>query len=528
MLRGNSLLAVAFLIALATFAFGADKLPPPNEPERAAAEALLSEVFGSEIESARDPVQKAAIAQRLLKLAGESKDDPSNHFVLLVRASELACSGGDIESAMQAVGELHARFSTDGLQQRSDALRKLTDAVRSEEGHHLIAELALTVSAACASEDRYTLALEVLETGFAAAEKSRDSGLVKKSAALREEVAAIESEYRSVARARSTLKDENPEDPKANEVVGRFLCIRKDDWKGGLPHCAKSEDPALSGAATEDLKNPSEAIQRLAVGDLWWDISSTRLETEKARYRSRAAHWYSQALPHVSGLGKAKAEKRIAEVSLQAQIQSNAEATDEPINVSLTKVRRIVLSQFSSEAINRAVDPKLAGGYAFSLPEAGNEIGNGWIASQTNPGLVNVTCSAPHAISFQISLAGGKLVSNWRAQLSRLVREISAENDELALLSRERVIIDTRLNEARSLRERARSRNDQLGVNRFEEEIATKTKRLQKIPADESLHKRRILELESRLKSLRSVPKFQITIRLIRDKAQTVVYELGT
>jgi hypothetical protein len=71
-------------------------------------------------------------------------------------------------------------------------------------------------------------------------------------------------------------------------------------------------DVPLRKAAAADLDAAAgDALAKLRSGDQWWNLSRDAARRERLRYRERAAHWYKQALPELSGEDRMRAEERI-------------------------------------------------------------------------------------------------------------------------------------------------------------------------------------------------------------------------
>ncbi len=94
--------------------------------------------------------------------------------------------------------------------------------------------------------------------------------------------------------ANAILKDK-PNDPAANRVVGRHLCLDKEDFAKGVPMLARADDPKLKDLAQKELGIAAGASSALEAGDAWWDLGDTETGKAKTAAQRRAAHWYKQA-----------------------------------------------------------------------------------------------------------------------------------------------------------------------------------------------------------------------------------------
>ena len=83
------------------------------------------------------------------------------------------------------------------------------------------------------------------------------------------------------------------------------------DWDTGLPYLAKGSDADLAEAAKQDLAGPSKPADQVTAGNLWWSLGDKNAGLEAVRLKNRAAHWYTLALPKVSGAVETKIRKRL-------------------------------------------------------------------------------------------------------------------------------------------------------------------------------------------------------------------------
>lgn len=103
---------------------------------------------------------------------------------------------------------------------------------------------------------------------------------------------------RKKAEAAQKKLEKSPDDPEANETVGRFQCLVLDDWAKGLPSLKKAKDADLRALAGKDLEaEQADAAAQTALGDEWWGLASRLKGTEARNVAGRAAHWYQHALP---------------------------------------------------------------------------------------------------------------------------------------------------------------------------------------------------------------------------------------
>ena len=310
---GLALLAFAGPLSAAEADAPPKRADVPDGAALMAAEALFRDVYGKDLAAARSADQKAALAARLLRQAGEVRSEPVVRFVLLREAVDLATAGGDTETALQGLSESAASYKlpTAGRLERLTALR---GAARGAERLAAVAAAAEALALEAAVEDDLVSARKAADLAVAAAAASRRTDAQKSARAVRDQVVAIAAAAAQVADAAAKLRTA-PDDPDANLVVGLYRCLTLGDWAGGLPLLAKGRDPATRAAAVRDLAGAAEPAAQLEIGDLWWALSLQEKDGSKPRaaLRRRAAGWYAQAAPGLTGLLRLKAEQRAAE-----------------------------------------------------------------------------------------------------------------------------------------------------------------------------------------------------------------------
>lgn len=281
----------------------AKRLSAPQEAELETARSAVKEVYGAAQTAAKTPDSKAALARRLLKDALETSNDPPAQFVLLRAALNLGSAGGDLEVTESAATALEARFEIDDP--RAAAFRTLL-------GSKVTGELCVAAQVAAqraAQADDYKSAQEFAEIAELAAKK--DAETLKSAKALRKQIEQQAAEHKQLAAHHEALQADAL-DVAANLAVGRFLCFRKQDWQQGLPYLAIAKGTPLGEVAAAELVDSPEPIAQRAVGDQWWKLAETDADLQ-AIAQSRAIDWYEKALPKLTGLERAKVEKRLAD-----------------------------------------------------------------------------------------------------------------------------------------------------------------------------------------------------------------------
>jgi hypothetical protein len=310
---------------LAVSSVGADdRAPVPSSEEIAKAEELIRDLFKADYAKART-ADRIALATKLLQQAKDTKDDPGARYVLLREARDIAAKVGEAALAMEAAGEMAAGYQVGVGAVRAAAADKLVAATSAPTAAATLAEMLLSAASAARTAGDAEGELDLLKAAESAARKSRNVPLVTTARNRLKGAEAFKTEAEKVKPHLDTLKTK-PDDAEANFAVGRFRCLFKNDWEAGLPNLLKGSDEGLKGAAEKD-KQAAEGgdTDQVAAGDVWYDLAAKADPEVKAAMQARAHHWYSGVVANLTGLTKARVEKRLGELAPATEV-----TTDKP------------------------------------------------------------------------------------------------------------------------------------------------------------------------------------------------------
>jgi hypothetical protein len=239
----------------------------------------------------------------------ETTQDHPGRYVLLQLARNTFADAGEVALAFDVVDDLDASFFVDADALRMDTTARLSRTAAAPNGQKLLAEHLSQLADQDVSSDRYEAATQLAKLALAAARKAQSTTLVSDATAHVAEVAQLQKAFSEVGPATAVLKD-HPDDPAANGVVGKFRCLLKGEWTEGLPMLAHCGDATLAALAKKDLADPADPNARLALADEWWDLAQKETGPVKRQMQSRATSWYEKCAPQLTGLNRAKAEKR--------------------------------------------------------------------------------------------------------------------------------------------------------------------------------------------------------------------------
>lgn len=287
--------------------------PVPDTTALSQVEKSVKDVFKDEY-AKRAPSDMSALAKKLLQQATTNPGDPPNQYVLLREARDLAAQAGDTSTAMAAAETLSKSFAVDPVDTASVALAASAKVAKTPEALEALANGFIAVADKAIAVDRYEDAAALLAKAENAAKSTQNASLLTRVQTQRKDVGEVQKEFQRVKVAEKTLA-EQPDDPNANLMVGRFLCFIRKEWTKGLPLLAKGSDALLQAVARKELANPSTPATQLEVADGWWDAGDKQKDAAvKRKILVRALQWYEKCISGVDGLQAIKIEKRLDEI----------------------------------------------------------------------------------------------------------------------------------------------------------------------------------------------------------------------
>ncbi len=291
----------------------APKQPVPSAAAQQEAARQLNELYDES--KADTPSARLQMAKELFALAGESRGNPAEKFVILHKAAKLASDGRDAVFMLEIIDAMAAQFEMDSLRAKGTMLKTFAEKATDSVQIRSLVAAARRYAGEAAAAGQYEFARSIAAVTFQTCQRSAGKAFRREAFELRQEVQKICDDYQKFQQATAAVRDD-PSDAGANLTVGRFCCFVRGDWQNGLQHLAKGSDAGLADLAKQELASPSGPAEKLALGDRWWDAAERRPEKkEKEAMVRRAAHWYRQAGPGLGGLDKARVARRLAEIA---------------------------------------------------------------------------------------------------------------------------------------------------------------------------------------------------------------------
>jgi hypothetical protein len=287
----------------------AQQAPVPDAEKQADAEKMIRDVFRAEY-AAKNVLERAILARKLLAQGQETSDNPATRYVLLREARELGAQAGDLDTSVKAIDLLAAGYAVDPVVLKSAAFQLIGKTVRTPEEIGALAAAYFKLADEASERDQYDQARQAAESAGTLAKRLKDLPLAAKADAKAKEATERRDKYAKIKKAQETLAA-SPDDPEANLLVGQFECLVKGEWERGLPRLMKGPEGALKSLATGELAAPADALSQIKLGDGWWELAERADGPSKAALQERARHWYRLAIPEAQGLARAKIEGRM-------------------------------------------------------------------------------------------------------------------------------------------------------------------------------------------------------------------------
>jgi WD40 repeat protein len=288
------------------------RLPVPSGEDRKAGSSKVRDIFATDFQAAKDKPAMIALAKDLLK-RGREEQDTAAKFALLYESRELMLEAADLKMAMETTDELCAWFEVDLWTLKCDTLTKLATTTRPDVERRPIAMMSLELTDEAIGNSDWTSSEKLLAAAARANARLKDREIVRIVGLKRKQVQTSKKLWEDAEQAASLLAT-SPDDPAANLKLGRYRCFVTSEWEVGVLHLAKGSDAQLAKLAELEIKNPQGA-DSLALANQWYEWGEKAAESDKNGALLRARHWYTTALPNLTGLDRTVAEKKLEELT---------------------------------------------------------------------------------------------------------------------------------------------------------------------------------------------------------------------
>lgn len=287
----------------------------PTEAELKASAASVKQIFKEDFALARKPAEKSDLAKKLIESATREGTGPADSHALLSMAKDLAIEAADIPTGLLALSQLTSQFPSDADAVMTKSLPRLLKVFPRDGDAAPVIESLLAIAGQATDDDRHEVAKIIVTQAHLLAVRTKETELAVSLTAQLGDLRRSEQSAKAFASARATL-EKSPDDPEAHLAVGKYLCFVKGDWETGLEHLTAGDDEILAGLAKQEMSPEAKPEQ---VADGWWNAGEKEQGANREAILAHSAEWYQKAFESLTGLAKARAEKRIEQVEQSAK-----------------------------------------------------------------------------------------------------------------------------------------------------------------------------------------------------------------
>lgn len=271
----------------------------PTAGERSQVQGRFRSLFSQRIEDAKEDEEKARLAGNLLEAALDIPNDTVGAYVLQTGALRLAIDGGSVEHLIAAVDQRISQFEVDAYEENKKWLLAFGKGVAQKDVRKMdgtaYAKRAVKVIFAGIHDDDYVAASSISRYAYRLIDQNRDEEIPKLLNRLRGLLGSSKREFDGASESLAEFRTDSS-NGEAAASVGRFLCFIKGDWGRGLPLLAEGGPDQLQQMATLDMQGAASYLDKVAIGDAWWELSQkARAGVYRQSARDRAVFWYEQA-----------------------------------------------------------------------------------------------------------------------------------------------------------------------------------------------------------------------------------------
>ncbi len=284
-----------------------EKLPEPTAAEQKESEQEIHKLFAP---PGKDPAEIGRYAKKLLEAGRGTASRPSQQFVLLRMARDLAAGAADVETALAAARALGDSYRVDLRAMEIDVFSIVIHS-QTKGASSVLIRASLDFMEKVRLDHDFENALRFTSLAQILARKTDSSWLRGRLESLSGRLRILEQWRKRVEEATTKLAAD-PKDPAANELLGKFHCLVCGTWETGVPFLVLCDHPRLQELARDELANPAAPSLQFELGRHWWALSEEEKEVPWAKaMQLRAGHWYGAAVANLSGVDQAIARDHL-------------------------------------------------------------------------------------------------------------------------------------------------------------------------------------------------------------------------
>lgn len=296
------------------------RVPMPSKQEILEAEQKVRETYVDAFKLARTPAEFASLAKRIESQVSTLELPPAELFVGLRTAMNVAIKARDPQLGIRTLDLIDAQFEVDRHTFEAALIKgfigdKGTLRTELSKSSALLPMLRSVVSN-LVEDDDYRTATEFVGYGSQLVRVLSDREAAYQWKMLSERVKTGKQIFPKIANQVEVLS-KDPDDAKANYLVGWYFCLIKDNWNEGLQMLAQSNNDELRNLAQLEAQTDMSLIRHLRIADSWWDYAEQHKDEDLAFEASlrRARKWYtSAAIGLADGLDRIRANNRLVRI----------------------------------------------------------------------------------------------------------------------------------------------------------------------------------------------------------------------
>ena len=222
------------------------KLDPPADAQVVAAMEEIKKTFRTDYDGLDCPEYYHDLAVKRLAEARRTPDQPLRCYALYLEARDLAAQGEDPALGLRIVKEMGQAHALDVQAAKMDVLRNAGASIRRPRAARAFLDAAVPLLKAARADDAYASVAFLLPMVEQSCSIAGDSEGSQAASALVKDMMCLQKDFADLQREFQALKAA-PNDPDANQVVGEFYCLRKQDWDRGVRFLALGRDKGLAG-----------------------------------------------------------------------------------------------------------------------------------------------------------------------------------------------------------------------------------------------------------------------------------------
>jgi len=296
------------LVSALALAWAVELQPIPEAPVQAERLKALRTIYASEY-SQRDDEARASFARTLLNQGKTAADDPAAQYVFYREALEQAIKAGEVDTGRMAVEEIAKIFAIDRPSELLRMYNGVAGNLTTLDQARMLVDDQLAIADRAIAVDDYALATRAATQADGVARRVKDASLPLRTKHTMERVRELSAQYAALGDLTDVLGQMTPE---GHGKYGRFLALVKQDWTAALPHLVQGTDIDLKPLAIADAAAETPEA-KVAAADAWWEWGKKQKAVVKTAVSLRAFSLYRSVQLDLTGLARAKVDKRIEE-----------------------------------------------------------------------------------------------------------------------------------------------------------------------------------------------------------------------